>query len=265
MTTTTTELLSERRADPLRRRAGYVRWSIIVALLVLLEGATRVGLIGHGLMVPPSEIFMRMVTIIPTSEFARDASSTLSTILMAFAIGLVGGIPLGVLLWRIPAARRVLEPFLVTGYAMPTLLFYPVLLAVMGLNTGPIIVIAATMSLVPIALTTTVALGSVKSILHKLSKSVNASQAQYYVKVLLPAATPLVFPGVKLGLIYAVIGTIAMEFILAAQGIGFRAGFYYRELNTADMWAYITVVIVFSVLVNSILTWLEKRIRKDML
>lgn len=263
--TVTKENSPQLRADPVRRWSRLVRWTIIIGLVVVLEATARMGLLDRSLMVPPSEILERLVAIVPTAEFGADAARTLTTILMAFSIGLVGGIPLGVLLWRLPAVGRVLEPFLVTGYAMPTLLFYPVLLAIMGLNAGPIVVIAATMSLIPIALTTMVALGSIKPILHKLAKSVNASEPQYYLKVLLPAATPLVFPGVKLGFIYAVIGTIAMEFILAAQGIGFRAGFSYRELKTADMWAYITVVIVLSVIVNGILTWSEKRIRKDML
>lgn len=252
-------------SDPLRRRAAAVKWAIIVALVVLVEVFTRIGLIDRSLMVAPSEILIRIVSIVPTEQFGADAARTLSTIMIAFGIGTILGIPLGVFLWRVPAAGRILEPFIVTGYAMPTLLFYPVLLAVMGLNSGPIILIAASMSLVPIALTTMVALNSIKPILHKLASSVNASPLQYYGKVLLPAATPLVFPGVKLGFIYAVIGTIAMEFILAAEGIGFRAGFYYRELDTADMWAYIVVVVVISVLVNSLLTWLEKRIRRDML
>lgn len=265
MTVANTSSSSQLRVGPLWRQPGFIRWCIIVGLVVILEASTRAGLIGRSLMVPPSEIVEHLASIVPTAKFAEDVARTLTTILAAFAIGLVGGIPLGVLLWRLPGVGRVLEPFLVTGYAMPTLLFYPVLLAIMGLNAGPIIVIAATMSLIPIALTTTVALGSIKPILHKLAKSLNASSTQYYLKVLLPAATPLVFPGVRLGFIYAVIGTVAMEFILAAQGIGFRAGFYYRELNTADMWAYIIVVVVLSVVVNGILTWSEKRIRKDML
>ncbi|MCO4251559.1 ABC transporter permease [Pseudarthrobacter raffinosi] len=254
-----------KQRDTLVRRAAMVRWAILAALIVILEVTTRTGMISPALMVSPSEILARLVSIVPTERFGQDAARTLTTILIAFTIGLVLGIPLGVFLWRVPAAGRILEPFIVTGYAMPTLLFYPVLLAVMGLNAGPIILIAASMSLIPIALTTMVALKSIKPILHKLANSVSASPRQYYLKVLFPAATPLIFPGVKLGFIYAVIGTVAMEFILAAQGIGFRAGFYYRELNTADMWAYIAVVIVLSVLVNAVLTRLEKRIRRDML
>ena len=246
-------------------RAATIRWTIVIGLIVILEAATRADMIDRTLMVPPTEIVSRLTEIVPTAQFGADIKRTAITIATAFVIGLAGGVPIGVALWKFPAAGRVLEPFIVTGYAMPTLLFYPVLLAVMGLNSGPIILIAASMALVPIALTTMVALNDVKPVLHKLTRSLNASRRQYYVKILLPAATPLAFPGIKLGFIYAVIGTIAMEFILAAQGIGFRAGHYYRELNVADMWAYIIVVVVLSVVVNSLLTWLEKHIRRDML
>ncbi|WP_258186418.1 ABC transporter permease [Microbacterium sp. PAMC21962] len=265
-----TTVIEERRirrgqALPMKRKAALVRWGIILGLLLLLEVLTRAGAISPAIFVPPSEIIWRLFSIVPTPQFGRDAFVSLSTILVAFLIGLVAGIALGVFLWRVPTAGRVLEPFIVTGYAMPTLLFYPVLLALLGLNAGPIILIAATMALVPIALTTMVALNAVKPILHKLAKSVSASNRQYYLKVLLPAATPLIFPGVRLGFIYAVIGTIAMEFILAASGIGFRVGFYYRELQTADMWAYIMIVVILSVIVNGLLTAAERRIRRDML
>ncbi len=248
----------------LKRRARIVRWSILAALVVVLEVSTRVGWIDRNQMVPPSEIMSQVVNIIPSESFLEDLARTSFTIVCAFFIGLLFGVPLGVLLWRVKTLGRVLEPFIVTGYAMPTLLFYPILVAVLGLNAGPIIAIASTMALIPIALTTMVALGQVKPVLLKLSRSVDASPRERYFKVLFPAATPLIFPGIKLGFIYAVIGTIAMEFILASRGLGFRAGFMYRELYVADMWAYIAIVVVLSIGVNSALGWAERTIRRDM-
>lgn len=248
-----------------KHRARVVRWTMLVALVLLLEAATRTGWIDRNQMVAPSEILAHVAAIIPSTHFVTDLTRTSVTILAAFALGVLGGVPLGVLLWRVRVVGRVLEPFIVTGYAMPTLLFYPILVAVLGLNAGPIIVIASTMALIPIALTTMVALGDVKPVLHKLARSVGASRRQQYFKVLFPAATPLIFPGIKLGFIYAVIGTIAMEFILASKGLGFRAGFMYRELYVADMWAYIAIVVVFSIAVNSALGLAERAIRRDML
>lgn len=251
--------------EPLWHRPRAVRWALIVALVGALEALTRSGIVSPTTLVPPSEIVLQLVRIVPTAAFAADLGRTASTIVAAFLVGVVGGVPLGVLFWRKPAVGRVMEPFVVTLYAMPTLVFYPILLAVMGLNAGPIIVIAALMSLIPIALTTMVALNSVKPVLHKLAKSTNASPSQYYRKVLVPAVTPLALPGLKLGFIYAIIGTIAMEFILASRGIGFRAGYNYREFEIGEMYAYITVVVALAVLVNSALTRLERRIRRDML
>ena len=265
MTTWVTTAVSHRPRTPAWQRPRAIRWAIIVALVALIEAIARLGYVAPTTLVAPSEMIARLVEIVPTATFASDLGRTLFTITVAFAIGVLGGVPLGVLFWRVPAVGRVLEPFVVTGYAMPTLVFYPVLLAVMGLNAWPIIVIAASMALIPIALTTMVGLNSVKPVLHKLAKASNASTTQYYRKILLPAATPLVFPGLKLGFIYSIIGTIAMEFILAAHGIGFRAGFHYREFETGHMYAYILVVIMLSVVVNGALTWVESRIRRDML
>jgi NitT/TauT family transport system permease protein len=110
-----------------------------------------------------------------------------------------------------------------------------------------------------------VALRSINPVLPKMGRSVNCTRRQLYRKVLLPAATPLAVPGVKLGLIYAIIGTVAMEFILADRGLGYRIGVDYREFNIADMWALIVIIGALAILVTSAVGFLERRIRRDML
>ena len=145
-----TPRVRSKQRNPQLRRATAVRWVILAGLIITLELTTRTGLINPTLVVPPSEILLRLVSIIPTEQFGLDAARTLTTIVIAFGIGLVLGVPLGVFLWRIPAAGRILEPFIVTGYAMPTLLFYPILLAAMGLNAGTGILINDSITLIKI-------------------------------------------------------------------------------------------------------------------
>ena len=106
-------------------------------------------------------------------------------------IKIVVGIALGIVSWRIPLLGRVTEPYLITLYAMPTVVFYPVLLALMGLGTEPIITLAATAAFIPVALNTTIALRSVEPVLPKMGISMNCSRWQVYRKVLFPAAVPL--------------------------------------------------------------------------
>jgi NitT/TauT family transport system permease protein len=245
--------------------ARALRWAILAATFGVLELLTRAGTIEPLILPPPTDIVRALVDLVQTSQFAQDLTRTCLTVAISFAIGLVAGVALGVACWRLPLFGNVLEPYLVTLYAMPTLVFYPVLLALMGVGMGPIVVIASLMVTIPIALNTMVALRSVSPVLPKLARSVNCTRSQRYRKVLLPAATPLAVPGVKLGVIYAIIGTVAMEFILADRGMGYRIGVDYREFDVAEMWALIVAISVLAITVTSAVGVLERRIRRDML
>jgi NitT/TauT family transport system permease protein len=255
---------------PVAARAGrpvarLVRWSLPAVAVAGVQVAAGAGLIDPLQLPAPTEIGSALVDLVRGGEFYGDLARTLMTVAAAFGIGVTAGIPLAVVLWKLPLLGDVLEPYLVTMYAMPTLLFYPVLLAVLGLGPAPIIAIASLMALIPIALGTAVALRSINPMLPKLGRSLGCGRRQLYRKVLLPAATPLAVPGLRLGFVYAVIGTIAMEFILATKGVGFRAGYAYRNFEVPKMYAYVVVVVALAVAANGLLSALERRIRKDML
>ncbi|MQA85671.1 MAG: ABC transporter permease subunit [Streptosporangiales bacterium] len=215
-------------------------------------------------MPPPSVMFARLVEIVRSGPFVTDLVVTGATVATAFGLGGLVGLMIGILFWRFPFSGAVFEPYLVSMYSMPTIVFYPILLAVFGLGTKPIMIIASTMALIPVALNTMVALRAIPPTLPKLARSLNCTRLQTYRKVLAPAAVPMVVPGLVLGFIYAVIGTIAMEFILASRGLGYRTGFFYRSFEIADMYAYILVISIVAIIVNVGLNYFERRIRRDM-
>ena len=246
-------------------KARLARWGIVAATFAVLELLTRGGAIPEVIMPPPTDIARSLWDLVPTGEFGSDLARTGLTVAISFGIGVVAGVLLGAACWRAPLVGNVLEPYLVTLYAMPTLVFYPILLALMGVGMGPIVVIASLMVVIPVALNVMVALRSISPVLPKLGRSLNCTGPQLYRKVLVPAATPLAVPGVKLGLIYAIIGTVAMEFILADRGLGYRIGYDYRQFDVADMWAMILAVAALAIVVTSAVGVLERRIRRDML
>jgi NitT/TauT family transport system permease protein len=245
-------------------RPWMIRWALLLLVLAGLEGAARAGGIDPLLMPPPSRMLIRLAEIVPTAEFGRDLARTAVTVAAAFALGTVAGLAIGILFWRVPLTGTALEPYLVSMYAMPSVVFYPVLLAFLGLGPAPIVAIASTMTVIPVALNTMVALREVRPTLLKLARSLNCTTAQAYRKVIAPAAVPLIVPGLVLGFIYAMIGTVAMEFILADRGLGHQIGYQYRSFAIEDMYAYILVVSIIAILVNLGLNQLERRIRRDM-
>jgi NitT/TauT family transport system permease protein len=252
---------------PLVHRPSFVttaRWGIVLGAIALLELCARTGLVDPLIMPAPSAMLLRLVEVVRGDEFVGDLATTVAAVLAAFGIGATGGLLIGILFWRLPFVGATFEPYLVSLYSMPTLVFYPILLAVLGLGPAPIIAIATTMALIPVALNTMVGLNTISPTLPKLARSLNCSRRQLYLKVLAPAATPLVVPGLVLGFIYAMIGVIAMEFILASAGLGFRIGYTYRAFDMQDMYAYILVVLVIAVAANVALNGIERRVRKDM-
>jgi NitT/TauT family transport system permease protein len=135
----------------------------------------------------------------------------------------------------------------------------------MGLGAGPMVVIAGVMVLVPVTINTALALRSVNPVLLKLGTSLACSRRHVIVKILAPAATPLAFPGIRLGLIYGVIATVAMELMLADEGLGFRVGDYYHRFQFPQMWGAIVAVSLLAMIITSSVSAIEHRLRKDML
>jgi NitT/TauT family transport system permease protein len=241
-----------------------IRAVFIVAVLVTLEVLTRAGIIAPLILPPPSEILEAAAESLATSDFWSDALRSGATVLIAFSGGLVVGVLLGVATASSALLRRVLEPYLISLYATPTVVFYPLLLVVLGLGVLPIAVIASSMAAIPIVLSVSAALRAIPATLPRLGRSLGCSRWRLYRQIILPAALPLAMPGLRLGFIYTLIGTVAMEFILADSGLGYRIGFNYRSFEPVDMWAGIVVVSILAVGAGALATFAEGKIRRDM-
>ncbi len=249
-------------------RNGAIIWigriSATIGIFAALEALTQVGVISAVVFPPPSKIAVELARLLGTSHFWGDAGRTLIELVLSCVFGLPAGVIIGIALAASTTARDVFEPYLVTLYAIPTVVFYPILLALMGLGSGPIIAIAAFMVMVPVALNTIVAITGVSSQLIKLSRSLRCTPLQRIWKIVLPSSAPVLFAGVKLGIMYGIVGTISMEFILADKGIGFRVGNEYNNFAILSMWAHIAVIVVFAMAISAALDQVERRLRMDL-
>ncbi len=245
-------------------RVNAIRVGIIAGLLALVEVLPRSGLVSVTILAPTSSIFAAFWTAITSGEVVPHLLRTLEEITISLALAIILGIPLGILFWRIPRAGRVFEPFMVAMYATPLILMYPLLLAVLGLGAAPVIFLSAILGTIPIALNTTVAFTGIGQIMYKAARVFNCSRWQTYYKVLFPAATLMVFAGIRMGVVYTTIGVISMEFIMTDKGIGFLARFYYTYFKTPQMYAYVIMVMLVAAVINTGVERLERRIRSEM-
>jgi NitT/TauT family transport system permease protein len=201
-----------------------------------------------------------LVNLLVSGEITGDIWQTFSVVLGAFSLAVLVGIPAGWALWQSAELKEILDPFIITYYAIPVFVFYPLLLVVFGFNRLPILLIAFAMGVVAVVINTANGFEAVDQVYLDVGRAVRLSRYQRFRHIALPAALPYVFTGLKLGFIYSLIGVIASEFILAGSGLGYLVSNYYTTFNTAKMYAVMLFVVIVSVAINQTLLRIEGRL-----
>lgn len=243
-----------------RRRVRLVQLLVLVAMVGGLEALARSGAVGRITLVPPTEMVTTLLGLLGSGTIVGDVWQTFSVVFGAFLLAVLVGIPTGWFLWQSPALKEVLDPFIIAYYAIPVFVFYPLLITVFGFNRLPILLIAFAMSVVAVVINTANGFAGVDDVYHDVARSMRLSRYQRFRHVALPAALPYVFTGLKLGFIYALIGVIASEFILAGSGLGYLISNNYTNFDTPTMYAVMLFVIVVAVGINQTLLYVENRL-----
>lgn len=241
-------------------RAGLLRTGIIAAALGALEAACRLGAIDRFSLSPPSEMATSALRILTSGEYTRDILVTFATVAGAAVLSVVAGFALGVLLYRLPRLKRAADPFLASYYAVPSFIFYPLFIVLFGLNRWPLVAVAFVFAFVAMAIASVDGFLSVRPILLRTAASLRLTRMETLRHVILPAAAPYLFTGVKLTIVYAFIGVVAGEFILSGSGLGYRIAFAYQSFETATMYGLMLILICAVVTVNMLLWSHEKRL-----
>lgn len=243
-------------------KAGTSRILFIAFCTLLLEFLVRVGWIDPFIVAAPSKILLGCVQKILSGEFFARARVTGFEIGMSSVITLALGISLGVCLWGLKDVGKVLEPFVMILYSVPTILFYPIFAVLLGIGTAPVICVAVIMGVVPIILNIRAGLSEVESVYINVARSMNATKWQMFFKVSVPAAAPMIFAGIKMGFVFMLVGVLAMEFLIPFDGFGFLVYWGYYTFDTVELYVGITYIILISVGALYLLTLAERKIRR---
>lgn len=241
-------------------RAGLYRTLVILASLACLEAACRLGIIDRFSLIPPSQMLESAATILISGRHTGDILLTFATVAGAAILSIVVGFLAGLLLYGVPRLKRAADPFLASYYAVPSFIFYPLFIVMFGLNRWPLVAVAFTFAFVAMAISTVDGFLGVRPILLRTARSLRLSRAETIRLVILPAAAPYLFTGVKLAIVYAFIGVVAGEFILSGSGLGFRIAFSYQSFETATMYGLMLILLVSVVGINMTLWAYERRL-----
>ena len=231
---------------------------VFVALLELL---IRVGIINRFIVPMPSDIVAAFPRVIVEEHvlqrFVLTAGEAFSASVLVTIVGVAGG----VVLHRYNLLRLATETWVAAIAAAPLVLMYPLYLVIFGRSALTIVMMGFTAGIAPVILKTLEGLLATRRVLINVGKSFNLTPSQQFWKILFPAALPTIFVGLRLGLIFALINIVGVEFLINFGGLGQLINELAERYDLAGMYAAICFVILVSIGVFLLTERLERWLR----
>jgi NitT/TauT family transport system permease protein len=219
----------------------------LVLFLVAVELLIRVGLINRFIVPLPSEVAGNFVRVIVEEDILHRFLQTAWECLASGVLLTVFGVAIGVLMYRVTLLRQACETWVAAFASAPLVLAYPLFLVLFGRSTLTVIMLAFLSGLPPVILKTLEGLSATRRVLINVGRSFKLTPSQQFWKILFPSALPTIFVGIRLGLIFALINVVGVEFLINFGGLGHLINELAERYDLPGVYAAICFVILVSV------------------
>jgi len=212
-------------------------------------------------IVPPfSAVIAAATAIIPTAKFIAAASISLRSFILGMWLALLVGIPLGVLMARVPSLGKILGLWVNIFISAPISALVPILMAVIGIGETTVVVTVFLFAVFVIIIDTQVGIKQADRSLVEMARCFGANRRQLYTRVLFLSALPEILAGVRLGVIRGVKGVVIGQLLIAIIGVGELFELYSQHFLMEEFWALVIIVFAFAFAISEAVAFLERRV-----
>jgi len=235
-------------------------WPITVALLCLMIWECYVRFSGVLRVVLPAPSDVAAYIFGNWRLLLEHSWPTLYQSVVGFALAVVGGILIAVLLTQFTTIRRGFYPLVVVIALIPKISVAPLFTIWFGTGDVSRISLVFFIAFFPMVVSPASGLMSVNRGLLMMANSFGASKAQIFWKLRVPAAIPYIFDGMKVAISLAVIGIIVAEFVTSESGLGYLIIFATGLLDTKMMLAAVIFLSLIGLGLYFIIEWIGRRV-----
>jgi len=252
----------------LARRFGSFVWGLIepavaiVVFLALWEIAPRVGLVDAVFLPPFSTVVDALGDLVVSGRLADHLGASLSRAVTGFAVALLVAVPLGVVIGWYRSVSVLLNPILEMFRNTAVLALLPVFVLVLGIGETSKVALVIYASVFPILLNTISGVRTVDPLLVKSARSLGLPTYRLFQKVILPAAVPTIFTGIRMAAASSVLVLIAAEMVGAKAGLGYLITASQLNFQIPNMYAGIVAISVVGLVFNGVLVAVEHRLSR---
>ena len=247
----------------LSERSEQLVLGVLGTALFLLawEIAARAGWLNPVVVSNPSRILAAFLGQWQSGDMLGDIRVSLVEFLVGFGLALAVGIALGIAMGLSRLTEYAVDPFVWFLYASPLIAFYPLIIVWLGFGFTTVVAVTFLLSVVSIVVNTMAGVHSVDAQLVRAVRAFGGRRRDVIVKVILPAAVPLILAGVRIGLGRALHGVVLGEMFSSNAGLGYRISFYAAHLRTADVFVPLVILVVVGILLNQLCRLCEARLQ----
>lgn len=244
--------------------AAAVTLILQAALVALCLGAwqfAHVSEFGRPVVVQsPGQVWDAMQRLLDEGRLWPNFWATLKPTIVALTIAVALGTPIGLLLGVLPKLDRVVGPLLSAINAMPRIALAPVFIIMFGIGVTAKVALALSLVIFIMIASAQAGVNAADVESRRMMVTLNASRSQTLRKVVLPAAVPSIVSGVRLSLIYSLLGVVASELIAARDGLGQLIASSAGVFDMATVYAVLFVLMLAAAIFNVLSSLVERRL-----
>jgi ABC-type nitrate/sulfonate/bicarbonate transport system permease component len=232
--------------------------AIPIALLIAVwQALVSFGYAPVTLLPPPGQVFYRMVQQLLDATYQQDIAATLFRLFVGFSIAVILGVTVGLAAAVNPTVNAVVRPIVRVLAPLPKVALYPALLLLVGFGHQSKILLVTFDALFPILLATYYGASTVEQKLIWSAMAAGTPPREVLFKVVLPAASPSILTGCRIGLVISCIVVFLAEMITSTDGLGHVLVTAARTFQAVDMFVPLITISLLGLILNGLLELLR--------
>ncbi|MDB5607469.1 MAG: Binding-protein-dependent transport system inner rane component [Bradyrhizobium sp.] len=235
--------------------------SIILAISVVAvwEGACRFFAISPLVLPAPSAVATKLVSLVVSGIIWPHLWATLVEVIAGFVFGVIAGLVIGAMVSLIPVLERLVYPYLVALQTLPKVAIAPLFIIWFGYGLSSKIVITALVCFFPVLVSVIAGFHSTDKDQLDMMKAFGATKWQTLMRLRVPSALVLIFAGLEIAAVLAVIGAIVGEFVGAQVGLGYLVVTLNFGLDVPGVFAVLIVLSAIGLAMHGIMRVAARR------
>lgn len=238
------------------------RLTIAVTLIAFWHIAVSSKWVDEFFVPAPRKVLDFIFTYALAGNLLHHGLVTLAETILGFAAGALLGIAVGLFVGWSRFWNAVLAPYMTFFNALPRVALAPMFILWFGIGIESKILLAFSLVFFIVVIATEAGVRSVDDDLSMMARIMGATERQRFIKVIMPGALPSIFAGLRIGVIYALLGVVVGEMIASKQGLGQQIMEYSYGYQPAGVFGVLFYLALIALTLNALMSLLEKRLMR---